>query len=129
MQLKRINPQTIPNTVGNYSHAIEVSGNSSHLYISGQVPEKLNGEIPDDFESQCEIIWNNISNILKDAEMDFRNIVKVTTFLTDSKFAEKNGEIRRKFLGQNQPALTVVVVQTLNPKWLLEIEAIAVSAG
>lgn len=127
MPIKKINPKTIPNTVGNYSHAVEVGGNLSHLYISGQIPENLNGEIPDEFESQCEIIWNNISEILKDAEMSFKNIVKITTFLTDPKFAEKNGEIRRKFLGENKPALTVVVVQTLNPKWLLEIEAIAVS--
>ncbi len=59
--------------------------------------------------------------------MSFENIVKVTTYLTNPNQAIRNGEMRRKFLGKLQPALTVVVVQTLNPKWLLEVEAIAVA--
>ena len=59
--------------------------------------------------------------------MSLENIVKITTYLTNPNQAGRNGEIRRKFLGKLQPTLTVIVVHTLNPKWLLEIEAIAVA--
>jgi 2-iminobutanoate/2-iminopropanoate deaminase len=120
-----LNPETVTKPSGNYSHAIEVKNGNRQLFISGQIPENLDAEIPTDFESQCEIVWNNIYEILKSANMSFENLVKVTTFLTNPSQAEKNGEIRRKFLGNLQPALTVVIIQTLNPKWLLEIEAIA----
>ena len=122
-----LNPDTIPNPVGGYSQAIEIKGKIRHLYISGQIPENTNDEIPPDFDAQCELVWNNISEILKSADMSFKNIVKVTSYLTNPNQAISNGEIRRKFLGKSQPALTVVVIQTLNPKWLLEIEAIAVA--
>ena len=122
-----LNPATIPKSDGGYSQAIEIKGKIRHLYISGQIPENINGEIPLHFNAQCEIVWNNISEILKSGEMSFENIVKITTYLTIRNQAIRNGEIRRRFLGTLQPALTVVVVQTLNPKWLLEIEAIAVA--
>ncbi len=122
-----LNPDTIPNPVGGYSQAIEIKGKIRRLYISGQIPENTNDEIPPDFDAQCELVWNNISEILKSGNMSFENIVKVTTYLTNPNQAMRNGEIRKKFLGKSQPALTVVVIQTLNPKWLLEIEAIAVA--
>jgi 2-iminobutanoate/2-iminopropanoate deaminase len=127
MKKTSLNPETIPPPEGNYSHAIEVKGNFRQLFISGQIPEKIEAEIPGDFESQCEIVWRNIGEILRSAGMDFEHLVKVTTYLTNRNQAERNGEIRRKFLRDLQPALTVVVVQTLDPKWLLEIEAIAVA--
>jgi len=37
------------------------------------------------------------------------------------------GDIRRRTLGDVRPALTALVVQTLDSAWLLEIEAIAVA--
>ncbi len=36
-----------------------------------------------------------------------------------------NGEVRRRWLGEARPALTVVIVQTIDSRWLLEIEAVA----
>ena len=59
------------------------------------------------------------------AHMWYGDLVKVTTFLTDRSQAERNSEIRRDFLGDHRPALTVIVAQTLDAPWLLEIEAIA----
>ena len=58
--------------------------------------------------------------------MSFANLVKVTTYITDAKHSSIAGDIRRRKLGNVRPALTAIVVQTLNSAWLLEIEAIAV---
>lgn len=127
MKKRFLSPETVSKPIGNYSHAVEINGANRQLFISGQIPENIDGEIPADFEGQCETVWNNISEILNSAGMSFENIVKITTFLTDASHAAQNGEIRRKYLGGLQPALTVVVVQTLNSKWLLEIEAVAVA--
>ncbi len=59
------------------------------------------------------------------ADMSLDNLVKVTTYLTDRAYADENGRIRRDILGERRPAMTVVVAQTLEEPWLLEIEAIA----
>lgn len=51
----------------------------------------------------------------------------VPTFLTSRDHAARNSVIWREMLGSHQPALTVVVAQTLDPDWLLETEATAAS--
>lgn len=127
MKITQHNPKTVPASAGNYSQAIEVNGKARLLFISGQIPETIGGEVPKDLESQCETIWNNIHEILKASGMSFTNLVKVTTYLTDAKHSQITGDIRRRKLGNLRPALTVVVVQTLDSAWLLEIEAIAVA--
>nr|WP_249804574.1 RidA family protein [Bradyrhizobium sp. 23] len=94
------------------------------LFISGQVPERLDGTVPEGFEAQCEQAWRNLIEVLAAAGLGIAHLVKVTTFLTDRNQLVTNRSIRRAMLG-DQPALTVVIVETVDSKWLLEIEAIA----
>jgi len=89
------------------------------------VPERLDGSVPDSFEAQCEQSWRNVVEVLAAAGLGVAHLVKVTTFLTDRSQLVANRIIRRRVLGDHQPALTAVVVQTVDSKWLLEIEAIA----
>jgi len=81
--------------------------------------------VPDGFEAQCEQAWRNVREVLAAAGLGIEHLVKVTTFLTDRSQVVTNRAIRRAVLGEHQPALTVVVVETVDSKWLLEIEAIA----
>lgn len=110
----------------NYSHAIEVSNNSRLLFISG-----LNGYLedgttmPDTFEEQGEIIWGHIGVILKSAGMTYENIVSLRTYLSGPEYDKPNVKLRMKYLGNSQPASTVICCQLLEPKWKLEIEAVA----
>ena len=68
MLITRHNPAQLFQQYRSYSHAIEVSGNSRLLFISG-----LNGYLPDgttmsdSFEEQGEIIWGHMGVILKSA--------------------------------------------------------------
>lgn len=107
-----------------YSHATEIRGESKLLIISG-----LNGYLPDgksmpeSFEAQAEIIWGHIQTLLHSAGMDLNNLVSLRTYLADPMDDEANVQMRVKYLGNNQPALTVVCCQLLNPKWKLEVEA------
>ena len=125
MQVKRHAPPTISPPIGNYSHAVEVPGGTRLLFISGQVPERLDGTVPDGFDLQCEAAWANVLAALGAAGLGPEHLVKVTTYLTDPDQAEANSRIRRALLGEARPALTVIVAQTIDPVWLLEIEAIA----
>ncbi|MFM7424557.1 MAG: RidA family protein [Elainella sp.] len=118
-------PDTVAPPAGCYSHGLEVAPGARYLFISGQIPERQTGEVPSGFVEQCHVVWDNIFEILAAAGMGSDNLVKVTTFLTSADQAEANSQIRQQRLGSAQPALTVLVVQTLEPRWLLEIEAIA----
>lgn len=129
MPPQRYNPPTVAPPVGGYSHAVEVPAGSRLLFISGQIPERADGTVPQGFEAQCHAIWDNITCVLDSAGLGTGDLVKVTTFLTDPAQADSNGRIRRERLGTARPALTVVAVRTLESRWLLEIEAIAVGAG
>ena len=119
------NPETVAAPVGSYNHGLEVGPNHRFLFISGEIPELSNGIVPPTFEEQCEAVWQNIERILNSAGMGIENLVKITTYLTDRSYATANGEIRRRHLGATKPALTVIITQTLDPLWLLEIDAIA----
>lgn len=119
------NPESVPAPVGGYSQGVEVTADARLLFVSGQVPEGVGGEVPEGFQAQCEATWRNVLGVLSSAGMTVGDLVKVTTFLTDADQAETNSEVRGRFLGDARPALTVVVVTTLESRWLLEIEAIA----
>ena len=119
------NPATVHPPAGGYSMGLELTQHRRLLFVSGQVPEKTDGTVPEGFEAQCAQAWRNVIEVLAAAGLGVEHLVKVNTFLTDRNQLVANRAIRRKMLGDHQPALTVVVVQTVDSKWLLEIEAIA----
>ncbi|WP_027531086.1 RidA family protein [Bradyrhizobium sp. WSM3983] len=119
------NPATVHPPAGGYSLGLEVTQHRRLLFISGQVPEASDGSVPEGFEAQCEQAWRNVMEVLAAAGLGVAHLVKVTTFLTDRHQVVANRAIRRRTLGDHQPALTVMIAETVDSKWLLEIEAIA----
>ena len=119
------NPATVSPPAGSYSLGLEVTQHRRLLFISGQVPERSDRTVPDGFEAQCEQAWHNVMAVLAAAGLGVQHLVKVTTFLTDRNQVVTNRAIRSKMLVEHQPALTVMIAETVDSKWLLEIEAIA----
>jgi 2-iminobutanoate/2-iminopropanoate deaminase len=120
------NPEKMYPQYQSYSHAIELSSSSRLLIMSG-----LNGYLPDGksmpetFEEQGEIIWQYLGTILASAQMSYQNLVSIRTYLASPEFDEANVRLRRKYLGDHEPTLTVVCCQLLDKRWKLEIEAMA----
>ena len=128
MEMQRINAKKAPSTEGfGYSQAIEVSGTERTLYISGQIPEARDGTRPDAFHEQCRLAWANVEAQLEAAGMTLDNLVKVTTFLADRRYAMENRTVRNEVLAGREPALTVIITGIFDAAWLVEIEAIAVA--
>ena len=121
----RHNPSDVPAQQGGYTHGLEVSHPSRWLMVSGQIPEQLDGAVPDSAEDQARLIWNHITALLADAAMSVADIVKVTTYLSSRDVASANTQVRNEVLGDHRPALTVVVAEPFDPAWLLEIEVVA----
>jgi 2-iminobutanoate/2-iminopropanoate deaminase len=109
-----------------YTHATEIRGDSRLLIISG-----LNGYLqdgrtmPESFEDQADIIWTHLQTLLRSAGMTVENLVSLRTYLADPKYDEANVLMRVKYLGAHAPSSTVVCCQLLDPRWKLEVEAMA----
>lgn len=120
------NPSTLyPKYLG-YSHAVEVSGGSRTLFVSGLNGYESDGKtMPESFEDQSELIWSHLRSVLASAGMTVGNLVLLRTFLADPEYRVADAKIRKKHLGDHEVALTVVAATLLHPSWKLEVEAVA----
>jgi 2-iminobutanoate/2-iminopropanoate deaminase len=126
MPVTKHNPKELFPQYRCYSHAMEISGGSRMLIISGLNGYLSDGKtMPESFEEQAELIWTYIQTLLRSAGMDLNNLVSIRTYLSDPKYDEANVRMRVKYLGSHEPTLTVICCQLLEPKWKLEVEAIA----
>lgn len=126
MTVVQHNPAELFPQYRNYSHAVELRSGSRILFISGLNGYLADGKtMPESFEEQGELIWRHMGAILKSAGMTYANIISLRTYLASPVYDEPNVHLRVKYLGTNQPSLTVICCQLLDPKWKLEIEAVA----
>jgi 2-iminobutanoate/2-iminopropanoate deaminase len=125
MRRRAIHSDSAPAASGGYSQVVETSGATRVLYISGQIPVDVDGRAPATFKEQCRVVWKNLEAQLHAADMTLDDLVKVTAFLADRRYATENREIRQEILGDRSPALTVIITGIFDEAWLVEIEAIA----
>ena len=125
MQKRSVAAPDVPAAAGGYAQAVEVEGARRFLFISGQVPIAADGTLPEGFRAQCSQAWRNVEAQLHAAGMGLDDLVKVTTFLADRGYAAENRRVRQEILGDQSPALTVVVAGIFDERWLVEIEAVA----
>jgi enamine deaminase RidA (YjgF/YER057c/UK114 family) len=78
------NPEGVFPPYRNYSHAVEITGDSRLLIVSGLNGYLSDGQtMPESFAEQGEMIWQHIGTILGSAGMDYQNIVSVRTYLAE----------------------------------------------
>jgi len=122
----KLNPTTIAPPLGSYSHGVLAPEAGKWLYISGQIGVQPDGALANGFAEQARAAWTNLVAILKAANMDVTDLVKVTTFLTDGSDLKDLNPVRSRFLGDARPASTLVIVKALvKPEYLIEVEAVA----
>jgi enamine deaminase RidA (YjgF/YER057c/UK114 family) len=112
-------------TGGDWVHALEVRGTERLLFVSGTMGLRPDFSAPPTLEEQLECVWNNLRAILASAAMTVDNVVRLTSYLRDASYAEANAQARIAALGDRRIPTTAIVVQTLQPDWLIELEIIA----
>ena len=125
MNLRPINAADAPQPAGGYAQAMEVSGSTRTLFISGQIPAAVDGYVPERFEDQARLCWANVIAQLSAADMTLDNLVKVTIFLSDRQYIADYRKVRMEVLQGRQIGLTTIITGIFDEQWLLEIEAIA----
>lgn len=113
-----------PGAIGPYSQAIDTG---AFVYASGQIPiNPETGLIPEGIEEQTAQALKNVGAILKEAGLDYSNVVKTTVFLADmGHFAAMNG-VYASYFTAPYPARSAVAVRELPKGVLVEVEVIAV---
>jgi enamine deaminase RidA (YjgF/YER057c/UK114 family) len=128
MELLTHNPaDRVYAATADYAHALEVRGAARTLFVSGTMGLDSQGEAPTSVDAQLSLIWTNLRAILASADMTVDNIVRVTSYLRDGAYAERNAAARNAALGGRLVPTTAIVVETLAPDWLVELEVIAVA--
>ena len=113
-----------PAAIGPYSQAIEYNG---MVYASGQIPvNPATGEVEsDNIEGQAEQSLKNVGAILKEAGLDYSNVIKTTCFLAEIADFAKFNEVYSRYFKEEAPARSCVAVKDLPKGVLCEGEVIA----
>lgn len=124
MEKKIIRTDNAPAPIGPYNQAVQF-GNL--LFVSGQIPlDAATGNlVQDSIEAETQKVMENLEAVLKEAGMDFSNVLKSTIFLMDmGQFARVN-EVYGSYFKENAPARETVQVAGLPKGVNVEISVIA----
>lgn len=126
MAIKYHNPKSV-SLAGKYSLGAEIPVGARILSVSGQVGVDSRGKLQPTFEKQAAQVFKNIAQVLKAGGMGFKDVVKMTTFLTDARFVGGFRTVRDQFITEPPyPSSTLLIVAGLaDPAMLIEIEVLA----
>lgn len=110
-----------------YSHGAEVQGAARTVYVAGQMGMRADGKIPESIGEQTRLVYENLSTVLREAEMQLSDVVKFTVFLTSRDDLAEFVAARNDMVAGHKPPSTLVFVSGLyDPRLKVEIEAIGV---
>jgi reactive intermediate/imine deaminase len=113
--------------VANYKMATRQEGGQL-LYISGQVARDTDGNVvgKGDMRTQARQVFQNLRQVLQAAGGDFKDLMKITTYITNIEDFPALAEVRSTVFQGELPASTLIVVKSLfNPDFLIEVEGVA----
>jgi 2-iminobutanoate/2-iminopropanoate deaminase len=121
-----VEPSSIAPPAARYAHAIVSESPTRWLHTSGVVPTAPDGSTPDDVGGQAALVWENIAEILAEADMRAVDIVSVTTYAVVGEPLALIMAARDSFFAGHLAASTLVTVPALaQPQWRIEIAIVA----
>jgi enamine deaminase RidA (YjgF/YER057c/UK114 family) len=130
MNITRFNPKALSLTYGKYSNVARAK-TSELIFIAGQAGVRQDGSLPEGFDAQCELTFENIRVGLESCGATWANVVQFTTYLVRPEdvvpFNEfRNREFPRYFPAGDFPCNTLLIVDSLLKKPVLfEVQTIA----
>jgi len=121
---------------GPIAFAVEVPASASTVYLSGQIPDRIDAQNYGTTEQQTVSVLRKIETQLKAMNLSMQDVVKMTVFLVGDPAKNNVMDFAGFMNGYSQffpngsahrPARsTMQVAKLVNPGWLVEIEVIAV---
>lgn len=101
-------------------------GDRNHIYISGTASINNQGEVihVGDIRRQTERMWENVSALLNEGDMDFSDIMQIIVYLRDS----ADYQLVKHMFDERFPdtPFVITLAPVCRPTWLIEMECIAV---
>jgi enamine deaminase RidA (YjgF/YER057c/UK114 family) len=108
-----------------YSRAVRVG---AHVWVSGTAPIMPDdADPPADAYEQAQICLAIIGRALAEAGASLDNVVRTRIYVTAAGHIDAVGRAHGEAFTTARPATTGIVTELLDPRWLVEIEAEAVS--
>jgi len=127
---KPLSPQSIHPPFAPYSPGVEVNSRSRLVFVSGQLGIARDGTIPHDCAGQAQLAFDNIAAILGEAGMGLKDIVRINAYVTGREHLQAYMQVRNGLFSDPLPASTLMIVAGFaRPEFVVEIEAVAASAG
>ncbi|PBC46516.1 RidA family protein [Rhodococcus sp. ACS1] len=100
------------------------------VFTSGAVPHDESGDIGEDLSAgaQADRAFANLERALQAAGSSMDRIVKITGYLTDPESLPEIRTVRDKWIPNRPPSTFVYVAGLVDPRMLIEFEAIAVKS-
>ena len=136
MKKEIIYSKTAPEPVGDYPHARKVG---NFIYLSGIGPrapgekdipgvelDDFDNILKYDFELQCHLVFKNVKSVLKDAGIEWGDLIDITVYLTNMRDDfEKYNKIYKSYFKTNKPCRTTIGIQSLPTPIAIELKCIA----
>jgi reactive intermediate/imine deaminase len=119
---------SVPGVNPPLSHYTDAVSFGDLLFISGMAPLDKDGNLVggEDAAAQTRHILENMKQVLEAAGASFKDILRVTVYLTDIDDRPRINPVRQEYFGDVRPASTLIEVSKLAvPGMKVEIEAIA----
>jgi 2-iminobutanoate/2-iminopropanoate deaminase len=107
MAIEAIKGGGVPQSHLPFSPAIKANG---FLFVSGQASVDDSGRIVSDiFENEMRRSMENVRRILKAAELDFKDVVQVRSYVKNPSDVARYNELYREYFSEPFPARTTIV--------------------
>ena len=109
-----------------YSRAVRAG---DRVWVAGTAPIMPgDADPPATAYEQAKVCLEIIGRALTEAGASLDDVVRTRIFVTDVAYIDDAGRAHGEAFATARPALTGIVTQLLDPRWLVEIEAEAVIA-
>jgi len=114
-----------PNAIGPYSQGILVE---NILFCSGQIPinPKTGELVSGSVEEQTRQVLDNLGAVLKEAGMDYHDVVSVTVFMDDMDNFARINQVYAEYFKDQPPARCAVEAERLPKDASVEISLTAI---
>lgn len=126
--MKALIPEDVRPPFARYAHGVEIPAGWRIVRTSGQLGIRPDDTIPEDAYQQATVCFQNIQKILRDAEMDSRDVAHISAFVTHRDHMSGYMRARDEFLSQAErlAASTLVIVSGFTrPEFKVEVEVMA----
>lgn len=108
-----------------FSRAVRVD---DRVFVSGTAPIWPDGHCEPDPAAQARRCWEIVAEALESLGSSLIDVVRTRMYITDPALAKSIGSVHSEVFAGVRPASTMVVVAgLLDPRWVVEVEAEAVS--